>query len=892
MAKRRKGKRRPTGGKRVSPDVKERAGTAQKGKAAIDKDKRMWLEIVAIAIIAFGAFMIFALFSASGGQVGADMHITLSGAFGPMAGALPFFVILYGGLMAIGIVRGVGLWRVVMIAIVYVLMCTVLAGRYIGVENEIAFIMGGDDYAQVFAQGVDGTGGGVVGSFFAKWIIGKVGVAGFYIACIAGLIISVILVAGMSVSQAADVVKEKTLPKREERQKRLEERRAVQAERQAERAAEMEHKRQSVGDGQKSSFKFPSFLGGENEAESEDKKKNIIDAVINYEGSDDIPQTSGTGLGLGLDDEALPRSEDDAEAAGEPEPKHVSVKSQPKKNIRFNPTQNDSNYVLPPIDLLTKGKSSIKSLSPAERKRGAEKLEQALRDFRVEARVVNVTPGPTVTRFEVEPDIGVKIQSIRNLEQDLARKLKVKSVRVVIVPGQSVVSIEAFNSDTGVVTLREIIESDDFKNTDGKISFALGKNISGENIIVDLKEMPHLLIAGTTGSGKSVCINSILLSILYRAKPSEVKLILIDPKVVELKTYNDLPHLLVPVVTDPERAAMALAYAVTEMNDRYKKFAENNVRSVGIFNAKMKKEKRYDEIMPQIVIVIDELQDLMMIAPKEVQGAISRLATMARAAGMHLIVATQQPLASILTSVIKANIPSRIAFAVSSNSASRVILDRPGAERLHGKGDMLFSPVGSSGDGVRIQGAFTREEDVSKVVGFIKKQMTPEYSVKAMTKVDAPLNEVSGSDEDEFFYEAVEFVSKSKNKQVSVSMLQRQFRIGYNRSARIVDMMADMGIVSESDGTNKPRRFIMEEAQLAAMLASAGQGELYAGMEDDEDWAGDADEEKEDDSATEADFIVKSDDEDEEWDGEEEAFDDSDMPGEWVENDEFGDFED
>jgi S-DNA-T family DNA segregation ATPase FtsK/SpoIIIE len=504
----------------------------------------------------------------------------------------------------------------------------------------------------------------------------------------------------------------------------------------------------------------------------------------------------------------------------------VKSKVKPEKKaaapMRYGSSMDDSNYKLPPIDLLSKGKSKVRIQSEAELKKNAAKLERALRDFKVEAHVEKVTVGPTVTRYEVEPDIGVKIQSIRSLEPDLALKLEVKSVRVVPMPGQSVVGIEAYNANTSIVTLREMIDSEEFLENEGKICFALGKNISGKRVIVDLKEMPHLLIAGTTNSGKSVCINSILLSILYRAKPSEVKLILIDPKVVELKLYNDLPHLLVPVVTDPERAAMALSYAVTIMNDRYKKFAEQNVRNLENYNDKMRKEGQYEEVMPEIVIVIDELNDLMMVASAKVQESISRLAQMARAAGMHLIVATQQPLASVLTSIIKSNIPSRIAFAVSSNSHSRVILDSPGAEKLLGKGDMLFHPLGSR-ESIRIQGSLAEENEVLKVVNFVKKQMDPNYSVEVMTGVNAAVAGSLAGDEDEFFFDAVEMVAQSDAKQVSVSMLQRRFRIGYNRAARLVDMMEERGIVAASDGTNKPRRLIMNEAQLNSFLESAGQ---------------------------------------------------------------------
>jgi hypothetical protein len=479
-------------------------------------------------------------------------------------------------------------------------------------------------------------------------------------------------------------------------------------------------------------------------------------------------------------------------------------------------------YNLPPIELLKKSTRTAKGESERELLVRSRRLEDILRDFRVDAKVLNVTVGPTVTRYEVEPDVGVKISSIKSLEPDLALRLEVKSVRVVPMPGQAVVGIEAYNAKRNLVTLREMIDSSAFSDKESKVAFVLGKNISGEHIIADLADMPHLLIAGTTGSGKSVCINSILLSIMYRATPDEVKLILVDPKVVELKPYSDIPHLLLPVVTSPERAATALGYAVTIMNERYAKFAEYNVRNLEGYNELMLRDGMADEVLPQIVIVIDELSDLMMIAPQKVQESISRLAAMARAAGMHLIVATQQPLASILTSVIKANIPSRIAFSVSSNSASRVILDEPGAERLHGKGDMLFSPVGTR-EPMRIQGSFVSEAEVYKVTEFVKKEADPDYSPDILDAVSGGVTGELTDDEDDLFRDAVEAVVAAK--QASVSMLQRRFRVGYNRAARLVDMMEERGMVAPSDGTNKPRKVLMTEGQFADfMTGAAGAG--------------------------------------------------------------------
>ncbi|MDR2163195.1 MAG: DNA translocase FtsK [Clostridiales Family XIII bacterium] len=531
--------------------------------------------------------------------------------------------------------------------------------------------------------------------------------------------------------------------------------------------------------------------------------------------TEQVADSSTEGTGLAGSSAEGPRGWIDSAAEGKDAGPRLGLSSSLSGFVKKRST---AAYKLPPVNLLKKSQPSARSENDNELRAKAHKLEETLRDFRVDAKVLKVTVGPTVTRYEVEPDIGVKIQSIKSLESDLALRLEVKSVRVVPMPGQAVVGIEAYNSKRGIVTLREIIDSSEFMGRESKIAFALGKNISGDRIIADLADMPHLLIAGTTGSGKSVCINSILLSIMYKATPDEVKLILVDPKVVELKPYNDIPHLLLPVVTSPERAATALGYAVTIMNERYAKFAEFNVRNLAGYNSLMIDEGRGEEILPQIVIVIDELSDLMMIAPQKVQESISRLAAMARAAGMHLIVATQQPLASILTSVIKANIPSRIAFSVSSNSASRVILDEPGAERLHGKGDMLFSPVGTR-EPMRVQGSFVSEAEVYKVTEYVKKEMDPDYSPDVLDVVNGGIPGDLTEDEDELFRDAVEAVVAAK--QASVSMLQRRFRIGYNRSARLVDMMEERGMVAPSDGTNKPRKVLMTESQFESYLSGS-----------------------------------------------------------------------
>ena len=433
----------------------------------------------------------------------------------------------------------------------------------------------------------------------------------------------------------------------------------------------------------------------------------------------------------------------------------------------------------------------------------------------MDARVLQVTQGPTVTRYEIQPAVGVKVSSIVRLADDIALNLEAKSIRIEApIPGKAAVGIEVENESVTMVRLREIIDSDAFKRSKSKITFAVGKDISGDAIVADLKAMPHLLIAGSTGSGKSVCINSIITSFIYKANPDEVKLILIDPKVVELGNYNGIPHLMIPVVTDPSKAAAALNWAVAEMTDRYKKFAEEGVRDLESYNEFVIANDEKDRVMPQVVIIIDELADLMMAAPSQIEESICRLAQMARAAGMHLIVATQRPSVDVITGVIKANIPSRIAFAVSSQVDSRTILDMQGAEKLVGKGDMLFNPMGM-GKPIRVQGTFVSDTEVHKVIEFVKGQVDKtEYNEDVLSKIERSNVQEGADDTDELLPDAIDLVVNSG--QASVSMLQRRFRIGYNRAARIVDMMEARGIIGPQDGS-RPRQVLMTQEELAQL---------------------------------------------------------------------------
>jgi S-DNA-T family DNA segregation ATPase FtsK/SpoIIIE len=440
--------------------------------------------------------------------------------------------------------------------------------------------------------------------------------------------------------------------------------------------------------------------------------------------------------------------------------------------------------------------------------------------------VINVTRGPSVTRYELQPEQGVSVSKITRLADDIKLNLAAADIRIEApIPGKAAVGIEVPNKENSMVTLREMIESREFGEHPSNLAFAVGKDIGGQTIITDIAKMPHLLIAGATGSGKSVCINTLIMSILYKSKPSDIRMIMVDPKVVELNVYNGIPHLLIPVVTDPKKASAALNWGVMEMTERYKKFADAGARDLKGYNEKVSEvahlnDENYQKL-PQIIIIIDELADLMMVAPGEVEDAICRLAQLARAAGIHLVIATQRPSVNVITGLIKANIPSRIAFAVSSAIDSRTIIDGSGAEKLLGKGDMLFFPSGYPKP-VRIQGAFISDKEVSSVVEFLKKNNNEaQYSDDIHEKInnakpgDISLQGQSGDDQDEYFAEAGKFIIE-KDK-ASIGMLQRVYKIGFNRAARIMDQLSEAGVVGPEEGT-KPRKILMSQEQFEQFL--------------------------------------------------------------------------
>ena len=477
----------------------------------------------------------------------------------------------------------------------------------------------------------------------------------------------------------------------------------------------------------------------------------------------------------------------------------------------------DEHYEYPPVELLSKGtkkalKGGAKALTDV-----ATRLQKTLYSFGVQAKVENVSVGPSITRYELKPAEGVRVSKIANLADDIALNLAAETIRIEApIPGKQAVGIEVPNTEKETVHFRDVVESDAFQDSKSKLSVALGKDVAGNMEIADIAKMPHALIAGATGSGKSVCINTIITSIIYKAKPSEVKFVMVDPKVVELSVYNGIPHLLIPVVTDPKKAAGALAWAVQEMDNRYNLFAQKGVRDLKGYNAMAEKEGI--GTLPQIVIIIDELADLMMVAAKEVEDSICRLAQKARAAGMHLIIATQRPSVDVITGIIKANIPSRIAFAVSSQVDSRTILDQVGAEKLLGKGDMLFYPSGAPKP-VRVQGAFVSDDEVEKIVSFVKSNGVATYNediletIENGNKTDKEISQDQDPDDDTdpFLMDAIDVVVETG--QASTSFIQRKFKVGYARAGRIIDQMEERGVISGYQGS-KPRQVLMSLEKL------------------------------------------------------------------------------
>lgn len=844
-----------------SPHPKEWQEQIRELQEQRKRDYRILDKIWGIIFLAVGIFLVITTQLNTTGTFGNAIHSLVFGLFGLMAYALPYYFIALALCLFLRKMQHINGRTTFFSFLIFVMLCILNSYRYLDETNIQLSISAIGDF---FDGGIQLRNGGVFGMWLGGLIVKLLGKPGLIIFAVAVIAISVLLVADTPISKYLG-------KKREQREEKtilremLTEKREAQAKTVPEESGvpiiTPSHSVPQVKD----PLAFPMEEGARQNFMQNLEGADFGESIVTNTGFGlDGGNASGAGLGLGLSGGFA--SPENAAAAPNPfmddfmsvdsvttepmglnaESEKVSALSTPAateniKEIRKEntPTALDNtemalqaeenlakkipatSYVFPPVDLMKKPRAKQMQMNEHQLQQKAALLENTLQNFHVDARVLNVTQGSSVTRYEVQPAVGVKVSSITKLADDIALNLRAKSIRIEApIPGKAAVGIEVENEKPDMVSIRELIDSKEFRNAASKISFAVGKDISGRNVIANLKEMPHLLIAGATGSGKSVCINTIITSLLYKASPDEVKLILIDPKVVELGNYNGIPHLLVPVVTDPKKAAAALNWAVNEMTQRYKFFAEESVKDLDSYNELMRANQEPDKVLPKIVIIIDELADLMMVAPSQVEESICRLAQLARAAGMHLIVATQRPSVDVVTGLIKANIPSRIAFSVSSQVDSRTILDVGGAEKLLGKGDMLYSPVGENKP-LRIQGPYISDSETARIIDFVKKQGENTYDESVVQTIETPEKSQYGEVSDELTEDAIAFILKQKK--ASVSMLQRRFRIGYNRAASIIDEIEARGIISPADGS-KPRQVLYTEEEYYDAIDSQNNG--------------------------------------------------------------------
>ena len=671
-----------------------------------------------------------------------------------------------------------------------------------------------------YYSGSQGNGGGALGALLAIPLAKLIGDVGTIILCVGVAIVLAVTTFGINISEIINAIVEK-------HQEKVEERLEEKENRKVQKAKNMELNKKTKAnlvldeeDAEKQPMneQIKINFGGRILDNSPKKLKKF-----NHDADDLVP------LGMEKHEKQAIQPDVIENNLFKQEEEQKQDKTKEVLQLEHTVTVEDENYEYPPVEILSKGdqktiRGGAKALTDT-----ATKLQKTLYSFGVSAKVENVSVGPAITRYELKPAEGVRVSKIANLADDIALNLAAETIRIEApIPGKQAVGIEVPNKEKQAVHLREVVESSEFEDSDSKLTVALGKDVAGNIQLADIAKMPHVLIAGSTGSGKSVCINTIITSIIYKAKPSEVKLVMVDPKVVELSVYNGIPHLLIPVVTDPKKAAGALAWAVQEMDNRYNLFAGKGVRDLKGYNKAIEKEKGVGKL-PQIVIIVDELADLMMVAAKDVEESICRLAQKARAAGMHLVIATQRPSVDVITGLIKANVPSRIAFAVSSQVDSRTILDTVGAEKLLGKGDMLFFPSGAPKPS-RVQGAFVSDSEVEKIVDFIKQNGTATYSediletIENSNKTDKELamEQAEEDETDPFLMDAIETVVETG--QASTSFIQRKFKVGYARAGRIIDQMEERGVISGYQGS-KPREVLMTIEKLKELKMSTTPNE-------------------------------------------------------------------
>ncbi len=755
-------------------------------------------EFQLLGLIGFTGLSAVSLHSDSAGALGVALKQLYFGLFASAGYAMPY-LILAAGFLAVNRrfakirTRWLAASVLTMLSILIVVTLTqlqYLPSEYFTVEG----------LKQAHISGVAGQGGGVIGTLVTGVFLSTIGVYGTYVMVLCMVLAILMLTTSFTITRMGNAVKGTAIKTGEV---------IVDANRSLMQSMTPEPSDGPVAKKHHSIMKLmrqDQFDKSQEEAPAEVIRPRFIPETQPSDGPDE-PAVSFI---VNKDDQLeIPIIESMPQRPAKPRP--VPVKPVPAEEADETltvaidiPEQEWPNYELPSTELLNPVPEDNSQQDKKEILANAKLLEETLSSFGIEAKVVQISRGPAITRYELQPSAGVKVSRIVSLSDDIALNLAAQQVRIVApIPGKAAVGIEVPNKSISMVTLREVLESDGIQEAESKLAFSLGKDISGKPIVADLAKMPHLLVAGATGSGKSVCINTIITSILFRARPDEVKFLMIDPKVVELNIYNGIPHLILPVVTDPKKASIALNWAVQEMTDRYKLFAEAGCRDITGYNRKLTAAGKGTG-MPKIVVIIDELADLMMVAPNAVEDAICRLAQMARAAGIHLIVATQRPSVDVITGVIKANVPSRIAFAVSSMMDSRTIIDMGGAEKLLGKGDMLYYPVGMPKP-MRVQGSFISDTEVEDLIEFIKGQSGEvTYNPEILDTVKT--QEFNDAEADEFLEQAIEFVIASR--QASASLLQRKFRVGYNRAARLIDSMEERGIVGPTMGS-KPREVLM-----------------------------------------------------------------------------------
>ena len=819
------------------------------------KDNSLDLKVIGTIII---SILLAILIYANSGSLGSGLSDALGGMMGWIKYVLPIGTFAIAIKIACNekedeyITHKLIQYAILLICIAVIMSVYQISQGNLEISGDLSQIL-----KKAYTLGISNVGGGAIGTLAAVPLVRLIGNMGAVVVSVGVAVMLFAFVFGIDISQFISTIVEKWLErheaKKEEREVRKQERyeeieaRRIEMMEQRKKARMQMANSNQINDGHivQNAEQIKINLNGRAVEDSEEqgglfgrfknksKKKQEDTSLSVAQMANLINPVEGGNTAI------KPRSKKAQDVVAEPEvvdDDSLFVQQEEQKEdktkqvlqLQHTLVVEEDNYVFPSINLLSKSeKKALKGGTKALQETAA-KLQRTLYSFGVQAKVENVSVGPAITRYELKPAEGVRVSKIANLADDIALNLAAETIRIEApIPGKQAVGIEVPNKEKEMVPLRDVIESEEFQHNNSKLSIALGKDVAGNVAIGNIAKMPHVLIAGSTGSGKSVCINTIITSIIYNAKPSEVKLVMVDPKVVELSVYNGIPHLLIPVVTDPKKAAGALAWAVQEMDNRYNLFAEKGVRDLKGYNHAVEKDGEVGKL-PQIVIIIDELADLMMVAAKEVEESICRLAQKARAAGMHLVIATQRPSVDVITGLIKANVPSRIAFAVSSQVDSRTILDQVGAEKLLGKGDMLFFPAGEAKP-VRVQGAFVSDEEVEAIVDFIKSNGTATYSEDILESIEnsnktdkekaLEAEQSAEDDADPFLQEAINTVVETG--QASTSFIQRRFKVGYARAGRIIDQMEERGVISGYQGS-KPREVLWTMEKLAELSMSGG----------------------------------------------------------------------